>query len=230
MRTTIVALLICLLPACNGAPAPRADCPPCPTAAKAPKPTAATATAAAKKAPEAAVVHPRVVKAAATFKEVSRAKLRTDAKGAVTKLSLYHNDAAKVPDNIKKMAEKKFEGATVRFYELERYADIGWVQEVEVKTADGKNCELSVREDGTENYVECEIPVAELAKPIADAVAKKLPDGKIVEVETKKGPKIDQVHVEVEVGKMVHKLHFSPDGKLLLHLLKIPAELEVPAP
>lgn len=231
MRLRALALCCIAWPAC--APT-AAECPPA-AAPTAPPPTAsapAAQPAAPAPAPSpsaTAAIKPRFVKAAATLQGVSKVKVRTTATGAVTKLAVYHDDAAQTPEVIKKMTADRFPGSKVRYYELEWYDDRGWVHEVEVKTADGKSCELSASEDGALHYIECEIAPANLPKPVAAAIQKLLPKGEIVAVETKKGPAVDVVSVEVKVDGKEHYVHFSPSGELQKHLLKIPAVLEVPA-
>jgi hypothetical protein len=145
-------------------------------------------------------------------------------------LAVYHRDSAVVPDAVKALAANHFQGATVEYYEHERYSDVGEVYEVEVKTAEGRHCEVSASAAGALIYEECELPVAEVPAPVTTAVEKVLPEGKLVEAERKKGPSRDEFSVEVEHAGRVHYLRVGPDGTVIAHHLRIPAEVDVPSP
>jgi hypothetical protein len=208
-----------------------ASAPADPVAPKAGK--AAPAAAKAKKAKRVKNIgslHPDVVTGAAKYAAVEAVKIRVDAAGAVKKLALYHLDASKLPAAVAKLAESKYKGAKVKRYELEAYADVGWVHEVEVELPGGKTVEVSAFEDGTIYYEETALKPSEIPGPIATAVKALLPGAKIVEGEAKKGPTVDLVQVEAKVGAVVHILHYKPTGGLLAHFIRVPAALDVPVP
>ena len=173
---------------------------------------------------------PTLARGASTFNGVHKMKLRISAEGQVEKLAVYHRDAAAVPDAVKALAAAHFQGATVEYYEHEHYADVGEVFEVEVKTADGRHCEVSASAAGALIYEECELPVAEVPAPVTASIEKVLPGGKLVEAERKKGPSRDEFSLEVEHGGRVHYLRVGPEGAVLAHHLRIPAEVDVPLP
>lgn len=242
MRSAIVLLSFGLLMGCGASGPPPA--PPVPLTVPPPAETGgdtakaesgfddeddAEAQAPTSKTAASAGLSSRIVEAASSFKGVHKAKLRVDKTGKITKQALYHNDPSKVPAAIRKLTEEKFPGAKVVEYELEHYSDVGWVHEVEVKAKDGRECEVSAKEDGTLHYVECKIRTGDMPKPVAAAVKKRLPKGKVVEAETKKGPTIDFVHVKVKVGQTVHYLQCRPTGEIANHWLRIPAAIDVPA-
>lgn len=160
---------------------------------------------------------------------VERIRVRTDEQGNVIKLAVYHHEESEVPEAVRQLAEERFPEAEVRYYESEVYADIGRVYEVEVNTSEGRECEVSARADGSLVYVECEIEAADIPAPVAEAVARLVPNGEIIEAESKEGPGLNAVHVEVraEDGRE-HYLRFSPAGELIGHSLRIQATIEVP--
>lgn len=157
-----------------------------------------------------------------------KAKLRVDGSGNLQKQSLYHSDAAAVPEAARALVEKRWPGAKVRGYESERYAEHGRVDEIEVTTAEGAECELAVKQDGSTLYEECRIALDAMPPAVASKVAALFPDGSIHEAETKKGEGVDELTIEVTAGGKEYYLRMRPDGEVLAKLLRIPAVLEVP--
>lgn len=198
MRAAVVALPLLLLPACATGPGP------------------------------GAALDPQLVELMRDGKNVGGIKMRTDKKGRVTKMAVYHADETALPAWVRGNAIEKWPGAKVRSYETEWYTDVGRVYEVEVETADGTHCELSVTASGTERYTECEIAVDKLPEPVAAAVAKALPGGEVEEAEKKDGPGIDEVSLEVEANGREYYMVIRSDGKVLKHLVRLPTILEVP--
>lgn len=176
-----------------------------------------------------AALDPELVEIMRHPDDVGGVKVRTDRKGRVTKMSVYHAREQDIPLWVRGLATEKWPESKVRSYETEWYADAGRVYEVEVTLSDGKTCEMSVTKAGVERYVECEIDVDALPAAVAATVAKVVPDGKIEEAEEKKGPDMHEITLEIEAGGREYYLRVRADGKLLEHLLRVPTILEVPA-
>jgi hypothetical protein len=169
----------------------------------------------------------KIAEAIATYAGAEKLEIYTDASGKIVKLSVYHHDAAKVPDLVKKVAGEQFPGATVKSYEFELYAGEGYVHEVEFETADKKECEVSVSAEGKVRYTECVIDKAPDA--IAAKVKELVPDGTIAEVEEKKGPGIDEISIEVKTGAIEHYLRFKRSGELVARSKRVVARIDVAA-
>lgn len=160
---------------------------------------------------------------------VEKFKLRVDEAGVADKQSLYHGDAAAIPEPVQALARERYKGAKIERYESELYREHGRIFEVELTTAEGQRCEIAASAEGTELYTECRLTPETTPAPIRDAITKLYPEGKIVEVETKRGPKVDEVTVEVELaGGRQHYVRLGPDGKLLARYVRVPAVLEIP--
>jgi hypothetical protein len=211
LRSTVVALCLCL-PACDKGGGP-ANCP---------EPTAATSGAATS------ALDGELVKTASHG--AIKMKIRTDGAGAVVKQSVYHHDEQAIPKPVHELAAQRFPGAKTEHVESELYAEHGRVYEIELTTADGKQCEVAASAEGTELYTECRVDPATLPAPVADAVAKLYPGAKVLEAETKKGPKLDEISVEVQAGDAEHYVRLAPDGRVLERLVRVPAIVEIPIP
>jgi len=173
-------------------------------------------------------VDPAFAAAAASYQGAYKIKLYFDAKGVMYKASLYHHDDAKVPEVVRKLAAERMPGSTVTAYEFELYADAGPVHEVEVKTADGRECEVSATPAGVFRYTECQVPPANLLPAIAKLVADNAPGGQVVEVEERKDASgAVEIRVESKVGEVIHYLRFRPSGELLSRALRYASEVEV---
>jgi hypothetical protein len=159
---------------------------------------------------------------------VERMKVRFDDGGAIVKQSVYHGDRSGIPQAVLELAERTFPGSKPRRYETEHYADFGPVFEVEVDTADNEMCELASRPEGELVYTECRIDAAELPEPVSARVGATFPDGKILEVEKKSGPEIDEFTIELEAGGRQFYLRIAPDGALLGKVVRVPAIIELP--
>ncbi len=159
---------------------------------------------------------------------VYRMRVVTDGSGEIQKLAIYHNDAEEIPEAVRTAAQERFPGAEVRNYETEVYADVGRVFEVEVTTAEGRDCEISCRPDGSLVYVECRVPTDEVPAWVLAEATRLLPDGEVVEAETKEGPGINEVHLEVRVEELIHYLVFVSEDAPIRHSLRIPATIEIP--
>jgi hypothetical protein len=155
-------------------------------------------------------------------------KVRTDATGTLVKQSVYHRDEAAIPKPVHELAAKKFPGGKLEYVESELYREHGRVYEIEVTTADGRKCEVAASAEGVELYEECVVDAASLPAPVTDAVAKLYPGAKVLEAETKKGPKMDEITVEVQVGEGEHYVRLQPDGTVIERLVRIPAVIEIP--
>jgi hypothetical protein len=163
--------------------------------------------------------------------QATKFKLRVDERGASMKQSLYHGDGSGIPAPVIALANERFAGAKIERYESELYADLGRIYEVELTTTDGRRCEVAASAEGKEHYTECQIAPDSMPAPIRDAIAKLYPDGKVLEVETKKGPSVDELTVEVQLAAGgEHYVRLAPDGKLIARYARVPAVLEVPLP
>lgn len=175
-------------------------------------------------------IDPTISKAATSAKGVTKIKLRLDASGNLVKQAVYHGDEGRISAQVRELAVAKFPGGTAEYYESEFYAEHGEVHEVEVKTADGKHCEVAAKPDGTELYVECHIAESELPPAVSNTVAATIPGGKILEAEKKTSKAGDTFTVEIESGGTEYYLILSASGELQHKLRRIPAIVEVPVP
>jgi uncharacterized membrane protein YkoI len=158
---------------------------------------------------------------------VQKLRIRTAASGKIEKLALYHLDASQVPPGIRKLAEEKLPGAKVRRYETELYADKGRAYDVEVTSADGKECEVAALASGAFLYSECALKLDELPSVVRAAALKLVPRGELVEAEKKQGPGVDEFTVEVKSAGLIHYLRLGPAGETLWHGLRVPSYVEL---
>jgi hypothetical protein len=160
---------------------------------------------------------------------VEKVQIRAGADGSVTKIAVYHGDAERVPEPVRKLVVAEYPDASATFYESEMYEDGSRVYEVEVRPRKGARCELAASAEGTELYRECEINPSKLPAPVSETIKKLFPKAKIDEAEHK--TRVDGTEsyaVEVTVNGALHYLYISPEGNLDRHLLRVPAVLEVP--
>jgi len=190
--------------------------------------TVSAPTASPDVAAGSVALHEVVAKTAVTAKTVDKFEFRLDANGAVVKQAVYHDDASSISDAVKAKVEEVFPGGTITHYETEWYADAGVVHEVEVRTADGRECEVSATPDGTLRYEECKLDLATVPTQITAAVESAYPGGKLLEVETKKGPNLDIITAEVEAGGVEYYLDMTPDGGIQSVHKRIKALVEIP--
>lgn len=165
-------------------------------------------------------------------KAVKELRVYYDAKGQVRKSAVYHGDESKVPAPVLAVIKSKFPDATVSSYEHEIYAEHGYVYELELTTAQGDALEVSVKADGTIHYVERKIVPSEGVPnaTIRQAIEAKLPGGVIKEMEIKEGPELYELRVKVNADTIpVHYFVFGKDDTLTQHLLRYPAQIELPA-
>jgi hypothetical protein len=178
----------------------------------------------------AASLDPDLVALAARTGTLGGVLLRTDDQGRVIKIGVYHLDAAEIPAWARREAEARWPGAKLRSYESEWYSDAGAVFEVEVETVAGEHCELSLDAGQRERYVECEVALDAVPPSVRRTAEQTVPGAAIREVETRKGPGIDEFTVELDLAGREHYLHIDPDGRLRAHLVRLPTLLEVPVP
>ncbi|RMG99162.1 MAG: hypothetical protein D6705_03990 [Deltaproteobacteria bacterium] len=149
--------------------------------------------------------------------------------GAVEEIAVYHQDAASVPEAVRATAGKAFPGARTVAFELEWLATGALVHEVEVKTADGRKCEVSSAPDGAARYTECEIGARELPAPVRKAVRGL---GKVVEAEHKKtadGAETYEIELDGRDGT-VGIVVVDPAGNVVQRRRRFTAEVSAPAP
>jgi len=193
-------------------------------------PAAASAVAAPSGASGTATLDAEIAQTAVRAARVDEIKLRLADDGRVLKQSLYHGDAASIPQPVKDLAAERFPKAAIKGYETELYADLGRVYEVEVLEEGSMPCEVAATPEGKEVYTECEIDPATLsaaAKATLDALA---PGGTILEAETKVGEGVDETTVEVETAGGELYVRLDSAGALIQAMRRIPAVVEVPLP
>ncbi len=164
--------------------------------------------------------------------KVEKIEIEVAADGAIRELALYHNDADRIPAAVRKRAEDTYPGATITGFESEvEGPKRRQVYEVELKTAEGQECEIEAGEDGVLIYTECSLDLAKLSQELKAAAAKALPGGTIKEAEviTHGDNAPLETVIEVEIGESTHKLFFVGD-QLKRHALEIKAEIELDLP
>ncbi len=164
--------------------------------------------------------------------KVEKIELEVAADGAIRELALYHNDADRIPEAVRKRAESTYPGAKITGFESEvEGPKRRQVYEVEVETAEGQKCEIEAGDDGVLIYTECEVDLATLSEGIKTAAAKALPEGTIKKAEVvQHGDDAPaETVIEVELGESTHKLIFVGD-QLKRHVLEIKAEIELDLP
>lgn len=157
-----------------------------------------------------------------------KVELRVDPDGAISKIEVYTLDAAQIPEAVKKLAESEMPGGKAKAYEYEVMGDGSEAFEVEVTLPDGTSCEMSASRDGALLYRECQMPLDKVPATIKTAALAVVPGAEIVEVESKKGPSIDEFDVELKTGAEVHKVRLSSSGQVLAHVRKIVGQIEIP--
>ncbi len=187
-----------------------------------------TASMSADVAAPSVGLHETVARIAVTANTVEEFEFRLDDQGALIKQAVYHDDATAVSEAVKAKALELYPGATIVAYETEFYADAGIVHEVEVKTAEGQECEVSATPDGTLRYQECELEMEDVPAQITAAVKSAYPEGKLLEVETKRGPGIDLMTAEVENDGLEYYVAMSTDGTIVAVHKRIEALVEIP--
>lgn len=212
--------------ACDSGPAP-APRPEPPKAQPAPTPIPAPAPApVVKEGP--GQVDPAMIRAAATAQGVTKVKIEAENDGALRYVSVYHGDAAAIPEPVRKLLDAQFPGGKILGYESESVAGQGHLFEVEVETQDKQTCEYSAKADGTLHYTECHIDPRALPEPVRAAVEKAHPGVAIKEAEKKTFVGAgEQYEVELDVDGKEHEYYFKPDGAAIRHEISIPAVLEV---
>lgn len=173
---------------------------------------------------------PEIVAHARERQGAWRAKLHVTADGSVRKVTVYHRDPAAVPAAIRELAMQRFPGGKVESYETELHDAAGWVHEVEITTAEGRNCEISASEPARLRYVECRIANEEVAPALLERALELVAGGALQEAETHEGENGDDVRLELLREGVVHYVVLDPTGTVLQHELRLPAILGVPAP
>lgn len=220
-----------ILTACGPEAAPKGQSAPTPTKPAAPPPQVETKVAPAPPPAGPGQLDAELVRAAGSAQGVEKIKLELEADGSVRYLSVYHQDAAAVPEPVRKQLDTQFPGAKILRYESEFVAAHGRLFELEVETADKQQCEFSAKPDGAVLYTECHIDAKALPEPVRAAFDKAHPGAAVKEVEKKTITGTgDEFEIEFEVGGRLHELYFKPDGTIIRHELVLPAVIEVPAP
>lgn len=230
--TALLSAAAILAAACDNT----SDKPTRPEASRAPSEVKApAATPPAEPKPAAAPSGPgtldaEIVRAARTAQGVDKVKLEVENDGTIRYASVYHHDAAALPEPVTRLLEVQFPGGKILKYETEMVAGHGRLFELEVETKDQQICEYSAKPDGTLVYTECHIDPKALPEAVRAALDRSFPGAAVKEAEkrTEVGGE-DQYEVELESGGRLHELYFKADGTQLRHELVIPAVIEVPA-
>jgi len=172
---------------------------------------------------------PRVVEATAE-PGAHEFELELAADGAVTKVAVEHATADRAPAVIRDLAMATYPGATLTGYEEEFVAGVGRVLEVEVRTADGRECEVSSTEAGALRYTECQVPAAQVPAGVMEAVRRALPGGPhdVAEAELLEGPTFNEYRVELRGSGRTYYVRVALDGTVLARSVKLEAEVSVP--
>ena len=173
-------------------------------------------------------IDPRMA-AAAQSETAKEVELILDGSGAITKIAVEDTNGDKTPPALRKLAEATFPGSTLGRYEQEIYPDRALVHEVEVKTADGKTCEVSANEAGVLRYSECNLKPEEIADAARKALDAALPGAEIVEAELRRTPgNPDEYRIEVTSGARKWYFRISPEGTVLERAIRVEAEITIP--
>lgn len=233
-RTARLFLVAAILgSACDSgqAPASKPEPPKAQPTAPAPAPAPTPAPAPEVRPDGPGRVDLELIRAAATAQDVKEVKIEAEANGEFRYVSVHHNDAAAIPEPVRKLLDTQFPGGKILGYETESIAGQGRLFEIEVETQDKQVCEYSARADGTLNHTECEIDARALPEPIRAAMDKAHPGVAIKEAEKKTITGAgEQYEVELEVGGKLHEYYFKPDGTQIRHELVIPAIFEITVP
>jgi hypothetical protein len=220
-----------ILAACGPGTASKAETAPAPTQVAAPPPPEVKPPPPPAPAPTGpGQIDADLVRAAGTAQGVEKIKVEVEKDGSVRYLSVYHQDAAAVPEPVRKQLDATYPGAKMLRYETEHVVPHGRLHEIEVETADKQQCELSARADGGIVYTECHIDAKALPEAVRTAFDRAHPGAVVKEVEKKTltgGG--DEYEIEFEAGGRLHELYFKADGSVIRHELVIPAVIEVPA-
>lgn len=168
----------------------------------------------------------QIAAATVSAKGVVKLKIYAFADGKLRKIALYHTDPAQVPEAVKAAAKATFGDAPAQYYESEVYADLGRIFEVEVKTKDGEK-EFAAKPDGTLVYIESPLKPEAVPAALMTAANAIVPNAKLLEVEHKKGPSVEEYGFKFDASGIIHYLRLAPDGTLVNHGLRFPAEVEV---
>lgn len=171
-------------------------------------------------------VHPEFAETVVRTKSTVKAGVYLAPNGRIRSLAVYHQDVAAIPKPVLALGAKHFAGKPVKYYETEWYPDAGLVYEVEYDLGNDTSGEISAQADGTLVYVEK--PVAQVPPKIAKAAIAAAGGGEIIGAERQLGPGLDHFGIKVSHAGRKHVLLIKPDGRVVRHGLRVPAQIEVP--
>lgn len=176
-------------------------------------------------------IDPDLARAAATAQGVEKVKIEAEPDGQFRYVSVYHHDAAALPEPVTKQVEAQFPGSKILRYESEFVEGTGRLFEVEVETRDQQKCEFSAKPDGALLYTECEIDPKALPDAVRATLDKAFPGVTLKEAEKKSTVgSNDEFEVEFEVAGRLHELYLRADGTAFRHELVVPAVFEISVP
>ena len=145
----------------------------------------------------------------------------------VRKLSFTHLDEKNVPAAVRALLAVKLPGATVQRWETEVLLDGTRVFEVHVRSAEGRDCELSAIADGRFRYTECKLPITELPPAVRKAVDDRVPSAEIVEVEHQLGGESEVWSVEARGATGTWEMSITSEGDVLERARVLKAKLKI---
>ncbi|MEZ4452424.1 MAG: hypothetical protein R3B09_23365 [Nannocystaceae bacterium] len=160
-------------------------------------------------------------------------EIEVRADGTIEELEAYHQDASKIPAPVLAALEATYPGAKILAYETElEGTDPAPVYEIEVKTKDKKKCELEAKADGAVIYTECAQAAKSVPAEIQAVLDKRLPGGKITEVEVTERVTGDRTtEVKVSHKGETHVLEFEgADGTMRRHSREVAAVVAIEIP
>src|SRR5262245_45557777 len=172
-------------------------------------------------------IDPRMA-AAAQWDTVKEVEIAIDGAGNMTKVAVEQSSGDKAPEALRKLVETTYPGGTITEYEQEIYQDNVLVHEVEVKTADGKECEISATEAGVLRYTECKLKPEELAEPVKKAIEAAVPGAEITEAEVRKTPDgVEEFRIELKGKTGKWYLRLKGDGTMIARARLVEAEIAI---
>jgi uncharacterized membrane protein YkoI len=128
-------------------------------------------------------------------------------------------DVDKIPKKVMEALKAKFPKAAIHKWTMEKEGDVV-VYDIEFKEGDRK-CEADIKVDGTYINYEREVAAKDLPKAVTDAVEKKYPKAKmmeIMEIMEVKGneDKLEGYEIVLQTGDNKEvEVTIAPDGKIL---------------
>lgn len=173
-------------------------------------------------------IDPDALRIATEAQNVEKLVVETRADGTVEEISVYHHDEGRIPAAVKALAAERFPGSHAVRFESEREEEHGAVYEVEIETADARQCEIQATEAGALLYTECRLTRGDLPAAVVSAVDRLVPSNEFVEAEKKETPDETTFSVEARAAGVVHYVRLTESGEVRSHAIEVPAVVHVP--